>query len=275
MFVFCQVNQSDGIWKNSVQSDGYELSRKTKRPQQIHILLRVGIFFNDIKDFNSKMAIFEIIQNRYAILGISSSHHLSQNCPLSKRVLYVFLILGCVIVLHFVHIFRVADEFMEYVESICTTSGSIIVFVCLAIITRKNTTFIEIFNSVESILIDTSKSILYFIWESPFENWNLIHSGMWMSRITQIFVGKNPTRGTNQWIHLHTGSENLYAIYAATQVYRQFWRLLHHRFGIWLVSIAISVMVNLHTFISNNKQNALQWNNSSLSGCQKVSIRLA
>lgn len=105
------------------------------------------------------MKILQTIQKYYAILGVSqSSHQLSEKCPclFSERVLILFLLLECCIAAHFMYMFRVANEFMEYVESICATSGNIIIFVCFATIVFKTTT---VFQSIEIIekLIDTSE----------------------------------------------------------------------------------------------------------------------
>lgn len=50
--------------------------------------------------FYPKMAIFKIIQKRYAIIGISSSVS-SQKYPFSKRVLCGFSLLGCTIAQEF------------------------------------------------------------------------------------------------------------------------------------------------------------------------------
>lgn len=99
------------------------------------------------------MKIFGIIQMHYAILGISSSNQYS------GRVLRSFILFGFSIAAHFVYMFRVADGFMELVESICATFGNIIMFVCFAAIAFKKKLLFECIDKIEK-LIGTRKASL-------------------------------------------------------------------------------------------------------------------
>lgn len=62
-------------------------------------------------------------------------------------MLFGFLLFACLISSNLVYIFQVADGFMEYMESICATSASMIIFVCFAAIARRKPT---LFKSIEN-----------------------------------------------------------------------------------------------------------------------------
>lgn len=109
------------------------------------------------------MKIFQTIQTHYAILGITNTTHQStQKHPFSIRVFMGFLLFGSLNVLDFVYIFRVANGFTDYMNSICAASTSIIFSITFAaIVFRKST----LFGSIDSLeqLIDTSERRSY-IW---------------------------------------------------------------------------------------------------------------
>lgn len=105
------------------------------------------------------MKIFRTIRKHYAILGfISSLNPSTQKCPISKRVFFGLSSVGCLIVAQFVYIFCVANGFFEYMEAICATSVTIIIFVCIAAIALKRAALIEYYEKIEE-LIDTSKTL--------------------------------------------------------------------------------------------------------------------
>lgn len=104
----------------------------------------------------------------YATLGICPSNQPTQTYPFSLllRVIFGFLLFGYLIVSQCVYTFYVANGFIEYVECICTTFSSIIVFVFFAAIVFRKTELFEIIENIES-LIDTSE---------PFLNYTVRHS---------------------------------------------------------------------------------------------------
>lgn len=105
-----------------------------------------------------KIKTFRILHGQYAILGISPSNQSNQKYSSDKRVLHGFLLFGWLFVMHFMYIFRVASGFMGYVESICTTSASLIVFVCFSAKVFRRTTLFESIESFER-LINTSEPL--------------------------------------------------------------------------------------------------------------------
>lgn len=104
------------------------------------------------------MAIFETIQKQYAILGISPSNQSIQPNPFSERVLFGFVLFACDFVLKIMYIFNVASGFMEYLQSICTTSGTVITLVSFAVIVFRKS---KVFESIENFrkLIYTSECL--------------------------------------------------------------------------------------------------------------------
>lgn len=110
------------------------------------------------------MKVFKVVQRQYAMLGISSSNQWNQNNLFNERVLFICLIYVYAVGLYTVYIIRVASGFMEYVDCICATSATIMVFISFAaIVFRRN----KLFRSIANIekLIDTSESIpIIFYW---------------------------------------------------------------------------------------------------------------
>lgn len=103
------------------------------------------------------MKIFEIVQKQYAIMGISSSNQMTRKLPFNKRIVFGFLLFGCLILSQFVYIYVVVNGFIEYVECICSFISSVIMFVSFAATVFGETTIFECIDNLE-ILIDTSKT---------------------------------------------------------------------------------------------------------------------
>lgn len=104
------------------------------------------------------MKIFETIQRHYNSLGISSSHQLIQKYPFNARIFIGFLIFGVNAVSQFIYIVFVASDFMEYMNVICASSGSTIIFVCYAAIVYKKNRLFKTIDNIEQ-LIDSSELI--------------------------------------------------------------------------------------------------------------------
>lgn len=105
------------------------------------------------------MKIFEKVRKHYAALGISPSNPSTQKYPNDKRILFGFVILGCVIVPQFLYIFYVDNNFMDYMETICGVSACIIISICFASVASKKSLLFENISKLE-MLIDTSNTIL-------------------------------------------------------------------------------------------------------------------
>lgn len=99
------------------------------------------------------MKILRTVQEHYAIVGFSQSTSTEQ---VNKRILIGLLLFGYPSVSQILYIFHVADGFIEYVQSVCTTVASTIIFVCFVSFIRRKTQFFEIIDNLEK-LIDTSE----------------------------------------------------------------------------------------------------------------------
>lgn len=105
------------------------------------------------------MKIFQIVQRRYATLGISPSQQSPRKYPFNGRILFGFLLFAYVISSQTVNIFEMDASFMGYVECFCSFSGTVLLLVAFAaIVLRKNLLFKTIDNMEK--LIDTSKQIM-------------------------------------------------------------------------------------------------------------------
>lgn len=101
------------------------------------------------------MKIFKIVQKNYATLGISALHRSNQKYSFNGRLLFGFLSHGFFIISQFVYIFNVTDGFMEYMETICIISGTILMFICLMTIVFKRDLLFEVIDNIEKF-IETS-----------------------------------------------------------------------------------------------------------------------
>lgn len=103
------------------------------------------------------MKVFKLVQRHYATLGISSSNQWTQKSPFSPRELFVFSLFGCALISHFVYIFRVADGFMDYMVSLCSTSAGFMGIICFAAIDLRKSKLFECTDNMEK-LIETSEN---------------------------------------------------------------------------------------------------------------------
>lgn len=108
-----------------------------------------------------KIKVLRIVRKQYAIAGItnSSSNHPNKNIELiNKRIFCGLLALGCLIISHFLYIVYEASDFMEYMNCICATSSTLIVFGCISIIVVQRTLLFEMIERIE-LLIETRKAV--------------------------------------------------------------------------------------------------------------------
>lgn len=113
--------------------------------------------FHSKREIELRMNIFQRIKKRYAILGIGLSSQSSQTYQLNRRILFGFLVFGCNILSQILFIFRVANGFIEYVDCICATSATMIIFVCFATNVFNRVLLFEVINNIEN-LIDSRKT---------------------------------------------------------------------------------------------------------------------
>lgn len=106
------------------------------------------------------MDIFRTIQTKLAVLGINSSNQAILKNAFNRRVLFGFLLFGCTVISELMYIFHVASGFMESMDIISATFGSILVFVSFATMVSKRTSLFESINNLEKF-IGASKKIVY------------------------------------------------------------------------------------------------------------------
>lgn len=104
------------------------------------------------------MKIFETVRKHYAILGISPSNQWSQNRPFDGKILLGFLLFGCNLASQTVYIYRVADDFKEYMMCICSISATFTMFVCFAAVFYRKAQLFECFGNMEKS-IDARKTV--------------------------------------------------------------------------------------------------------------------
>lgn len=104
------------------------------------------------------MKIFETTQKHFGILGIRPSN---QDHAFNKRILFGFLLFGCFVPLYIVYIFHVADDFMEYVESICVISANIVTFICLSAVVLQRNVIFESIESIDKLIAFSEKEFLH------------------------------------------------------------------------------------------------------------------
>lgn len=136
------------------------------KPYLVVIRLDIGyvviFWFNNLVKQN-RMKIFKTVRKKYAIVGIRPSNRLIQRYSFNEREFIGFFILGCTAASYFMYIFREARGFIEYMESICAFSASIIMFVSFASVSIKKA---ALFTSIDKIekLIETSKIfVVYYL----------------------------------------------------------------------------------------------------------------
>lgn len=102
--------------------------------------------------FPKKISIFQTVREHYATLGIGSSNQTIRKYQFNGLMLFGFLLYGYIIVSHFVYISLETNDYMEYVECICLTCGSIINFICFAAIAARRSTLFKSIENIEEII---------------------------------------------------------------------------------------------------------------------------
>lgn len=109
------------------------------------------------------MKILQIVQRNYAVLGIEPN----KKYPFNKRLHFGFLLFGFTLISQFAYIFHVETGFMDYMNSICATSSTILMFVNFSTIVFKRALAFECIDFIEK-RIDISESLFIFLFEYNF-----------------------------------------------------------------------------------------------------------
>lgn len=112
---------------------------------------KIGMKSNLISNIQN-MNIFEVFQRHYASLGISPSDRSTHEWPFNERVLFGLSFFACSILLQLVHVFYVANGFIDHMVSICTASASAAIFVSFAGIVFKQSKLFECIDSIEELI---------------------------------------------------------------------------------------------------------------------------
>lgn len=111
-----------------------------------------------VRQFQQKMKIFQRVRKQYAILGIVPSQKpITKYVSFNGKLLFGFLLFGCIFASSFLYIVRVANGFMEHMVCVSAVSANFIIFVCFAAVTFRKTILFESIEHVEQ-LIDASKA---------------------------------------------------------------------------------------------------------------------
>lgn len=118
------------------------------------------------------MKIFNIIKRQYATLGVSPSNQWTQKHPFNGKVSFGFSLFAYLFLSQLMYIFHVANNFMEYMVSICSVSAGTIIFLCFAAIVFRKTKLFACIDSMEKVL-ETSESFKLII---PKFHWQVLMS---------------------------------------------------------------------------------------------------
>lgn len=134
--------------------------------------IEVTVKFEKIHQGLSEMKLFQVVLKKFAILGIHPSHQSNQRLSLNKKELFGFLSIGSLIFSQTMYGFYEANGFMEYMDCICATSATMLVFVCLATMVIRKTKLFEMLDYMERV-IEASKAIFNLLFLNVISFWNL------------------------------------------------------------------------------------------------------
>lgn len=104
------------------------------------------------------MKIFVTMQRKLLVWGIGLSRQSSEQDPFNGRAFFGLPLFGGSTVSQLVCIFHVASGFMEYMECICATLATVLIFGCFMVIVFNRTVLFECIERIEE-LIKTRKMI--------------------------------------------------------------------------------------------------------------------
>lgn len=97
------------------------------------------------------MKIFETVRNNFAILGVTSAQSAQANVH-NAKVTMALVLIGVFTFFHVMHIFLVASNIKERMESATTTSGSVLISLCITTIIFKMRTVFECIHGFEDLI---------------------------------------------------------------------------------------------------------------------------
>lgn len=109
-----------------------------------------------------KLKVLQSAQKQFANVGIVKSNQAPSVYAFNKTILVGFFMLGGSVVAQIVYISHVANGFMDYVNSICSTSSAIIIFVCFAAIILRREAIFECIDKTEKIIHSSEATLKLF-----------------------------------------------------------------------------------------------------------------
>lgn len=100
------------------------------------------------------MLLFQLVQKRFAFLGITSHQSMQKN-PFSITLLATFLSYILAIISYNVYLFSVATTFWEYINNIYLNSAATTIVVCFVILVFNMNKFFEFIDSCVTIATDS------------------------------------------------------------------------------------------------------------------------
>lgn len=99
----------------------------------------------------SRLEAFKVTREKYAMMGISPKL-MTQSYPVNRTILSYFLILGTAITFISVYIFKYAESFFEFIQSIYIVSAAFLVVFALFFLIFQVEKFFEYINRCEAML---------------------------------------------------------------------------------------------------------------------------
>lgn len=109
-------------------------------------LLVTSVLFGSKEKRIEKMEILQPIQNRLLILGIV----IYQSNPLNLKNLLTFFMLLMGALLNCVHLFREADSFKKYTDSVCASLSMIVASILFAILISQTRSLYRLLTKLEA-----------------------------------------------------------------------------------------------------------------------------
>lgn len=97
------------------------------------------------------MKIFEKVRENFAFLGIDSAQSIQKH-PFNTKITMAFILIITTTFLHIMHIFHVASNLKERMQSATTTSGSLLISICFITIIFKMRTLFDCIKGFEGVI---------------------------------------------------------------------------------------------------------------------------
>lgn len=97
------------------------------------------------------MKIFETARENFAVLGIDAAQSFQKH-PFNTKITMAFVLIGLTTFLHVMHIFYAAGNLKERMQSATTTSGSLLISICIITIIFKMRTLFDCIKGFEDVI---------------------------------------------------------------------------------------------------------------------------